>query len=306
MTIREHSAGRLGKRGWLLIALIVVLIVALVGVAVAMWPRPDDAAASTRSTAPAQITKPTPTPSPTPTPTGFPANAGEYDASALPPADVFAVLPELPVDDDLDAPFSGYTARAATDVIPVWADPLAEPVAALPRDYRYGGTTVAVVEKQENWVRVLLTGRQNLPSAGDSAQLTGWLRVSDIELAATDTTVEVSLSAHTIDIVRDGASERIATDFGWGTDQTPTPIGRSFIHLSEVTSFDYTRGLPVVYLSVQSPTLDGFGGQGVAITAFHYHDERSGNISNGCLRLDESAITKLAELPEGTGVIIRP
>ena len=62
----------------------------------------------------------------------------------------------------------------------------------------------------------------------------------------------------------------------------------------------------MVYLSVQSPTLDGFGGQGVAITAFHYHDERSGNISNGCLRLDESAITKLAELPEGTGVIIRP
>nr|WP_241731937.1 L,D-transpeptidase [Microbacterium ginsengiterrae] len=159
---------------------------------------------------------------------------------------------------------------------------------------------------QDHWVRVLLTGRQGVASAGNPAQLSGWLRTSDVDLATTDTIVEVSLSARTIDIVRSGVPERIATDFGSGTEQTPTPTGRSFIHLSEVTSFDYTRGLPVVYLSVQSPALDGFGGQDVAITAFHYHDERSGTISNGCIRLDEAAITKLAELPQGTGVVIRP
>lgn len=299
LTDEEPSSRRLGARAWVLIATIVVLVIAI---AVVVWPRPDAAPQAARSDAGIQITKPTPTP----TPTGFPANTGTYDAAAFPRADVFAVLPPLPVDATPEAPFAGFTARAVADVVPVWADPLAEPVAALPREYRYGGTTVPVVEQQENWVRVLLTGRQSFPSTGNPAQLTGWLRTADVELSAIDTTVEVRLSARTVDIVRAGVPERVATDFAWGTDQTPTPLGRSFIHLTEVTSFDYTRGHPVVYLSVQSPTLDGFGGQDVAITAFHYHDERSGAISNGCIRLDAAAIAKLAELPQGTGVVIRP
>ena len=67
----------------------------------------------------------------------------------------------------------------------------------------------------------------------------------------------------------------------------------------------YTRGHPIVYLSAQSPTLDGFAGASVAVTAFHYHDDRSGSISNGCLRVDPDAITALAQLPLGTPVIIR-
>ncbi len=56
---------------------------------------------------------------------------------------------------------------------------------------------------------------------------------------------------------------------------------------------------------MQSPTLDGFGGANVAVTAFHYHDDRSGSISNGCLRVDPAAIEKLAQLPLGTPVIVR-
>ena len=70
-------------------------------------------------------------------------------------------------------------------------------------------------------------------------------------------------------------------------------------------SFAYTRGNPITYLSVQSPTLDGFDGGDVAVTAFHYHDTRSGRVSNGCLRVDEAAAHALAALPLGTPVIIR-
>ena len=69
-------------------------------------------------------------------------------------------------------------------------------------------------------------------------------------------------------------------------------------------SFGYTRGHPLVYLGVQSPTLDGFGGAAVAVTAFHYHDARSGAISNGCLRLGPEAIDRLAQLPLGTAVYV--
>lgn len=295
---------RLRLREWTLIGAIGILIVAVVVVVCMLWPRSDVAPAveSPPATAPA----PTSSPTPTPAPTGFPVNTGAYDALALPEADVFAVLPQLPVDADPEAPFAGYTARSIADAAPIWADPLGDPVAALAREHRYGGTTVAVVERQENWVRVLLTGRQSIPSQGSSAQLTGWLRAADVELAPIDTTVEVSLSARTIDIVRAGVPERIATDFASGADVSATPLGRAFIHLTEVTSFDYTRGHPIVYLSLQSPVLDGFGGTDVAVTAFHYHDDRTGAISNGCIRLDEAAITALAQLPEGTGVIIRP
>ena len=84
-------------------------------------------------------------------------------------------------------------------------------------------------------------------------------------------------------------------------------MGRAFIMLTRVVpEFQYTRGHPLVYLSVQSPTLDGFGGAAVAVTAFHYHDQRSGAISNGCIRVDPAAIDQLAQLPLGTPVIVRP
>lgn len=299
-------ARRIRPREWALIGIIGVLIIALVVIGSVIWPHPaatpaDPSTTSVATTAP----DPTPTPTATPTPTDFAANTDTYDAHALPEANVFAVLPQLPVDPEPEAPFAGYTARALTGMVPVWADPLGEPVAALPQEHRYGGTTVAVVQRQENWVQVLLTGRQSVPSTGSSAQLTGWLRTSDIELAPLDTTVEVNLTARTIDIVHAGVAERIASDFGSGADSSATPLGRAFIHLTEVTSFAYTRGHPIVYLSLQSPVLDGFGGTSVAVTAFHYHDNRTGAISNGCLRLSEAAITKLAELPAGTGVVIR-
>lgn len=303
MSDQEQSGRKPRTRAWVLIGLSTAAVIAII--AALVWPR-EDAPPDPGPAPVVQTTSSTRTPTPSSTPTGFPADHAVYDVAGLPQADVFAILPELPVDAEPQAPFAGYTARPIADLVPIWADPHGDPVAALPREYRYGGTTVAVIEKQDDWVHVLLTGRQGVPSTGDPAQLTGWLRTADVELAPTDVTVEVSISARTIDIVRAGVPERIASDFASGTDRTPTPIGRSFIHLTEVTSFAYARGLPTVYLSLQSPTLDGFGGENVAVTAFHYHDAHTGPISNGCIRLDEAAITKLAALPVGTGVSIRP
>ena len=164
-----------------------------------------------------------------------------------------------------------------------------------------------VVERQKHWVKVLLTGRQAVPSQGNPAQVAGWLRVADVELAPSDALVVVSISARTIDVVRGGVAERVATDFAWGTEKTPTPLGRTFVMTTRtVPEYGYTRGHPIVYWGVQSPTLDGFGGADAAVAAFHYHDARSGPISNGCIRVDPAAITKLAELPPGTPVIVNP
>lgn len=291
------------RRGRIVVGAVAILVLAG---ATAWMLRPTEPAVSAPAPTASTSATPAPTPTPTPTPTGFPANTAVYDVTALPEVSVFAVIPTLAVDDDPSSLPTGETARPR-GAAPVWADPTGEPVAYLPRDLAFDGTTVPVIERQPNWVRVLLVGRQAVPSQGDPSQVTGWMRAQDLEFATNDAVVQVSIGARTVDIVRGGGATRIATDFGWGTDATPTPIGRSYIMTTRVVpEFWYTRGHPIVYLSVQSPTLDGFGGADVAVTAFHYHDERSGPISNGCIRLDPDAIAALAELPYGTPVLIMP
>ncbi len=294
------------SRGARAIAMAVAAVLVAAG-AVTVWvasSRPAaPPAASPAATSPAAVPSATPTPSPS----GHPADTTAYPLDQLPQVDVYAVIPALPVDADPAGAFTGDLARANAERIPVFAVPGQAPVATLPRDHVYDGTTVPVIERQEHWLHVLLTGRAALPSAGNPGQVTGWVRAQDVELSAWEQSVEVDLSARTIDVVgRDGARERVADDYAWGAEGTPTPRGRSFVMMvRSEPSLTYTRGHPLVYLSVQSPTLDGFGGAPVAVTAFHYHDARSGGISNGCLRLGPEAIARLGQLPVGTPVVIR-
>jgi hypothetical protein len=292
---------------WLVGALAAVLVVAGIGITV-MTRQPEPAASTpTATVSPTAPSAPTPTPSPTPD--GYAANTTAYDVATLPQVNVFAVIPALPVDDDPFTQPLGETAVARGIGAPLWADPAGEPVAYVPHEYPYGGTVLPVVEKHAHWVKVLLTGRQAIPSQGDPGQVAGWLRIADVDLAASSgSSVLVSISNRTIDIAHaDGSLQRVATDFAWGTERTPTPVGRTFIMMTRaVPEFAYTRGHPIVYWAVQSPTLDGFDGADVAPTAFHYHDTRSGPVSNGCVRVDPDAITQLAALPAGTPVIVTP
>lgn len=302
----DRAVGAASRRRvlWaLLVGLAAAVVVIVVVLALRTAPPAEPAPAAPTST-------PTPAPTPTPNPAvpaALPANTTAYDAATLPQVDVFAVIPALPVDDDPFGALTGLGARPLAAGAPVFADPAGQPVGFLPRDLTFDGTTAPVIQRDENWVRVLLVGRQAYPSQGSPAQVTGWLRAADVEVAPLEASVEVSLSARTIDIVRAGVAERIASDFGSGVPETPTPVGRTYIMTTRIEpSFGYTRGYPLVYLAAQSPTLDGFGGADVAVTAFHYHDARTGSLSNGCLRVDPLAIEALAALPAGTPVTIRP
>ena len=290
--------------GWIALAVAGVLVATALVIA---W-----IVASGRGAPLAAAPTPTPTPTveptttPTPTPIGPAADTTAYDLAGLPEITVFAIVPELPVDDDPFGGLTGVAARAKGAAAPVFAEPGRAPVASLPRESYYDGTAVPVIEQYDAWVEVMLVGRQSYPSGGNSGQLTGWLRTQDVELTAQEAVIEVSLGDRTIDIVRGEDRQRVAADFGSGVEATPTPLGRSFIMTVRTEpSFAYTRGNPITYLSVQSPTLDGFDGGDVAVTAFHYHDTRSGRVSNGCLRVDEAAAHALAALPLGTPVIIR-
>ncbi len=239
-------------------------------------------------------------------PAESPANTATYDIRTLRPIDVWSVTPAIPVDDAPFAPMTGELARAHV-AAPIFADPAGQPIGYLPRDAAYGGTTVPVVTHEANWVKVLLAGRQGLPPEGNPAQTVGWLRAADVEITPVQAYVEVHLADHTIDVVSASGVERVADDFAWGEPSTPTPVGRTFVMLTRVVpQFAYTQGHPLVYLGVQSPTLAGFDGGTVAVTAFHYYRERSGATSFGCIYLDGPTVDRLALLPPGTPVVIYP
>jgi lipoprotein-anchoring transpeptidase ErfK/SrfK len=286
-----------------------VAVVAAVIVTAVLWPRGTVQPVAETPTATPPAT-PVASPTPSPSPTGPPANTNDYEAGDLPRADVFGIHPDLPVDDDPQAVTAGITVHPASAAgAPVFADPAGEPVAWLGQEQQFSGTNVPVVDLEENWARVLLVGRQAVAGQGDASQLSGWMRVDDLVLTPTQQSVRVDLASRTIEITTaDGdsiANEIIGTDFASGTEATPTPLGRTFIMFEDtVESLGYTRGHPIVYLGVQSPTLAGYDGQSVAVTAFHYHDVRSGAISNGCIRVAPETIEALAALPEGTPVYI--
>jgi hypothetical protein len=236
----------------------------------------------------------------------------ELDVTGLPLQDVFAVTPGLPLDPRPGAGFTGRHATPRLAHIAVFAELGGRPVAKLPATSPYGGTVLPIVERQagasgrvgevDGWERLLISGREARPSAG---QLTGWVRTCDVDVVSLLSYVEVDITARTVDIVDlAGRRERVADDFGWGKERTPTPIGRTFVMTTQRGREAYLRGHLVVYLGVQSSTLAGFNGSSAAITAFHYYDERSGPISNGCIRLAGPQIDRLVELPEGTFVRI--
>ncbi|MGV9192775.1 L,D-transpeptidase [Microbacterium sp. MC2] len=299
------GARRTGIAPWLVTALSAVASFALVGAAALTDPGAADV-----SVPRADTTLPAPAPTSVdgePGQTGPDADTATYDTRRLPRLDVWVVDGRLPVDDDPFGPMAGYVAQPHEGGAPVFAEPGAEPIAYLPRNQTYGGTSVPVVERHEHWLKVLLPGRQGVPPRGDAGQVVGWFRTADVEQRRNDAYVEVHLEARTIDIVTAAGLERVADDFSWGKPSTPTPTGRTFIMLTKVEPrFAYTKGHPLVYLGVQSPAMAGFDGGDVAVTAFHYYKVRSGPNSFGCIYLDGPATDRLAQLAEGTPVVIHP
>lgn len=258
------------------------------------------------SASPSRTPSRTPTATPTRKHVGPAANTTSYNVAGLPSIDVYSVNPRIPVDTNPGGPMTDLVAYAARPAIPVFASPSSAPVAKLEQAPKEGGAAVPVIAQYSDWVAVLLSGRHALPPSGNSHQTYGWLRRADVALTRNDTHIVITLSKHTIDLVKGATATRVSTDFAWGTTATPTPIGRTFVMEVAVNpALAYTRGHPIVYLATQSPTLVGFDGENVAVTAIHYYDVHSGPISNGCIRVDARAIDILNKVPAGTVVYIR-
>ena len=192
-------------------------------------------------------------------------------------------------------------AEARVRAVPVYDSPGApRPRLSLAHPNENGAPRVFLVkEEQGEWLRVLLPVRPN-----GSA---GWIRASDVHLAANPYRIRVELDAHRVKVWR--GAELIADEIaGVGRSDAPTPGGEYYVtELLQPPTPDGPYGPYAFGLSGFSDVYKNFAG-GDGVIGLHGTNDPSGlgeDVSAGCIRLRNAAILKLVEvLPLGTPVEI--
>jgi lipoprotein-anchoring transpeptidase ErfK/SrfK len=193
-------------------------------------------------------------------------------------------------------------ATALVDEVEVFADADAasERTHLLTHPTERGVPRVFLVEtRRDGWLEVLLPVRPN----GSM----GWIRTTDVELAANPYRIDVQLAAHALTIHRDDELV-LETAIGYGAEDTPTPGGRYY--LTELLQPPDPEGVygPFAFgLSGFSDVhLDFAGGEGViGIHGTNQPDSIGSTVSNGCIRVPNEVIAEMASfLPLGTPVTI--
>lgn len=156
-----------------------------------------------------------------------------------------------------------------------------------------------VQEEKGDWLRVLVPVRPN--------QSQGWVRRKDVTLFKHDYRITISISKHELTVYQ-GPGVVMREQVGLGTSTTPTPGGVFYTkELIRPPKPDGAYGPYAYGLSGFSPVLNEFlGGDGEI--GIHGTNDPAGigkNVSHGCIRMRNEAITKLATmLPLGVPVQI--
>jgi lipoprotein-anchoring transpeptidase ErfK/SrfK len=200
-----------------------------------------------------------------------------------------------------------YAAVATTDVT-VYADPRgnAAITAAFRAKLPWGSPMSFLVREAYRdaaggiWFKVFLPRRPN--------ESTGWVRRDQVRLRPVLHQVEVDLSARTARLLRDGRTVR-SWPVGIGRQATPTPTGSFYLTVKlRPPQISAVYGAWALGLSGYSDVLEQFGtGDGqIALHGTADPSDLGREVSNGCVRLDNGAITILAQmLSLGTPVTIR-
>jgi len=165
-----------------------------------------------------------------------------------------------------------------------------------------GSALVLLVQEQRpGWFKVLLPIRPN--------GSTGWIRAADVTIATHNFRITVQVSAHKLTVWK-GDEVFLEDTVGVGAPRTPTTLGRFYTTGLFETAQTQPMFGPYAYpLSGYSEVLfDYAGGEGQM--GIHGTDDPSSlgrNVSHGCVRMSNAAITKLAKvLPVGVPVDIQP
>jgi lipoprotein-anchoring transpeptidase ErfK/SrfK len=224
-------------------------------------------------------------------------------STAAPSADqsyIATVKPTITKVDVYDAPTT--TTKPARTFDNPWLYDPSVPTSTVPQVF------LVKQQRSSGWVQVLLPVRPN--------GSTGWVKASDVTLTANPYRISVALGAHTITVnkgneviytgpVAVGATDPPLPDVG---KPTPTPTGDYYLRVLLQAPDPNTVYGPYAYgLSSHSDALDTYAG-GDAEVGIHGNDDASvlgKNITHGCIRMDNAAITMLAkQLPLGTPVSV--
>ena len=163
----------------------------------------------------------------------------------------------------------------------------------------FGALRLLALSARDDYVRVAIPIRPN--------GTVGWVKRSEVSLAPTALRVVIELSTNTLRVT-DGEATVMQVPVAAGTGGTPTPTGLFF--LKELVPQSNPNGAlgPFAFgLSGFSTVLTSFaGGEGViGIHGTNAPGKLGGDVSHGCVRVDNTTIRKLAGmLPLGTPVEI--
>lgn len=163
----------------------------------------------------------------------------------------------------------------------------------------YGAIAFLALGRQGDFIRVLMPLRPN--------GTVGWVKASEVTLERLSYRITIEVDTNTLTVEStDGVI--VSTKVALGTNNTPTPTGLFYVR-EIVPQANPNGGLGPVALGLSglSEELRTFaGGFGrVAIHGTNAPGKLGGDVSHGCVRMDNPNITKLAKLlPLGTPVEI--
>ena len=160
-----------------------------------------------------------------------------------------------------------------------------------------------VISRAPGWVDVREAQRPN--------ESTAWVPSADVTLSSDPYALVVSLAATHLELFLHGRPV-LDVPVGVGLPVSPTVTGDFFVAM-KVPPPDPGYGPFVLATSAHSDTFTDFGGSGDAIIAIHgpidaYADQLIGTagarVSNGCIRLHDADLARLAGVPAGTPLYI--
>lgn len=169
------------------------------------------------------------------------------------------------------------------------------------------GRTIAMPVTDQTSTRV----RVRLARRPDESQI--WVRRRAVTLSSTRYALLIDISKHRLYMFKSG--RQVASyPVGVGLPQTPTPTGTYFIAFHAPPNGP-GYGPVMLETSAHSKVFQSFEGGNDAIIALHGPITAQSNaaigkngtaISNGCIRMHNSQLVKVAKVPDGTPIILAP
>jgi lipoprotein-anchoring transpeptidase ErfK/SrfK len=229
-----------------------------------------------------------------------PASAPATTPTTVRPAVVARTVP-APTTTRPAAPADWTLVATTHGAIPRYSYPGGPIEGTVPGSWHGAPSTLPVIGSRPGWLDVRLAQRPN--------ESTAWVHARDVTLASTPYRIVVDLATTHLLLYRSGHLV-LSVPAGIGTAAYPTPTGSYFLaFLAAPPSPGY--GAFVMVTSAHSNAITDWEDSGDAIVAIHGplgSDSEIGTtgaaVSHGCVRLHESDLLELRDVPDGSPIDI--